>query len=74
VPPNVLLDLNGVVNRSEDEAPFRGETVDRRNEGTRPRSDDHSVVRKTMPVGEADLSGRAVDHGDRHAAAIIDAP
>jgi hypothetical protein len=34
--PNVLLDLNCVVDRSEHEAAFRADTVDRRNNGRAP--------------------------------------
>ena len=71
---DVLLDLDGVVDRPENEAPVRAEAFERRDERPRARGDDHLVVLESFAVGGRDLTVLAVDLRGRHSALEVDAP
>ena len=71
-PADVLLHLNGVVDRPEHEAPLGAETVDGRNKRGRAGGEHHPVEWDTAPVGEGDLAVFAVDCRHRQSTAVVD--
>jgi hypothetical protein len=71
---DVLLDLDGVVDRAEREAPRDPEAFDRRDEGARPGCEDEPVVGEALPGLGFDLTASTVDGHDRDASPIVDAP